>query len=107
MPATGAALSYAYVDIDPIFLDCNKTYGLIVEPGDDQMYGSVAFCWGNVQAWKTSDNWATKTKLDYRTAIRIYGTAGEVPEPSSLLALICGIGGFGGTLWRRNSAKQA
>lgn len=32
-------------------------------------------------------------------AFRISGTA--VPEPSSVLPILCGIGGLGGTLWRR------
>lgn len=100
MPVQGAALVYSYINIDPVYLQKGKTYGLIVEPGDSEMYGSVAFCFGNVPAWGISDDWTTVSPLSYRTAIRIYGTRG-VPEPSSLIALFSGFAGLGGVMWRR------
>jgi len=31
-------------------------------------------------------------------------TYSSVPEPSSILALLCGMGGFGGMIWKRRSA---
>lgn len=32
----------------------------------------------------------------------VLGPTPPVPEPSSLLALVCGLGGFGGMVWRRS-----
>ena len=84
-PIAGAALAYAYIDIEPVFLDANDLYGLKIEPGDSQMFGSVAYCWNGWLGRCTSDDWATSKSLPYPTAIRIYGT--EVPEPTSLVCL--------------------
>lgn len=90
LPTSGASLVYAYIDITPVFLSSNKVYGLLIEPGDTEMYGSVAYTYPGPLAYGTSDGWATSFYLPYTTAIRIYGTA-VVPEPSSLLALAAGV----------------
>jgi len=84
IPVSGPTLAYAYTDIEPVFLDHNQIYGLVVEPGDEQMYGSVAYAYGGA-GWATSDGWATNFRLPYSTCLRVYGT--PVPEPSSLLVL--------------------
>lgn len=85
LPVSGAALVYAYFDIQPVFLDANKIYGLLIEPGDAEMFGSVAYTWLGGEGWGTSDGWETSFRLSYPTAIRVYGTA--VPEPSSASVL--------------------
>jgi hypothetical protein len=82
MPTAGGAFAYAYTDIEPILLDSGVLYGLIIEPGDAQMSGGVAYCWNGWIGRGTSDDWATNKPLYAPTAIRIYGT--EVPEPTSL-----------------------
>lgn len=89
LPTSGPTLAYSYIDIDPIQLKTNRVYALLIRPGDDQMYGSVAYTlYGQSAAWGTHDGWATKNMLSYPTCIRLYG---DVPEPStasSIAALI-------------------
>lgn len=38
---------------------------------------------------------------DYSLGLKVLGT--PVPEPSSIIALLCGISGIGGMIWRRKS----
>ena len=61
----------------------------------------------------SESNWLLETAMDINDAGQIIGAgrnpAGQVeaflltpvPEPSSLLALICGLSGLGGVIWRR------
>jgi len=90
LPQSGAALAYAYSDIQPVVLEAYKVYGLVIEPGDLQMYGAVAYCWGSAYGWGTSDGWQTNFRLPYQTAVRVYGT--PVPEPASLFVLLTAAG---------------
>ncbi|MEN6520757.1 MAG: PEP-CTERM sorting domain-containing protein [Armatimonadota bacterium] len=92
-PVSGAALVYSYIDIDPVYLDYNEVYGLVIEPGDSQVYGSVAYCFGGGLGWYTSDDWQTCCRLPYRTAVRVYGT--PVPEPAGILMLFSSLAGMG------------
>lgn len=92
-PVAGPALSYSYIDIDPVCLDTNEIYGLLIEPGDSEVYGSAAYCYGSGAGWRTNDNWQTTYGLPYRTAIRVYGT--PVPEPAGMLTLISALVGAG------------
>lgn len=104
LPENGASWQYVYADVPSIFLDTNKIYGLLIEPGDGTMYGSVAFSRASTAAgYFTSNNWASAYSLPSPVCIRIYGTL--VPEPSSALALLCGTGGIAGAMLRRKKAK--
>ncbi|MEN6370817.1 MAG: PEP-CTERM sorting domain-containing protein [Armatimonadota bacterium] len=98
-PVAGAALEYSYIDIDPVYLDYNEVYGLVIEPGDSQVWGSVAYCYGGGLGWYTSDDWQTCYGLPYRTAIRVYGT--PVPEPAGILILFSSLAGMGFSVMKK------
>lgn len=92
MHPASASMAYTYIDIEPVFLDTNEVYALLIEPGDDQMFGGVAYTFLGGAGWGTSDDWATTVRLPYPAAIRVYGTA--VPEPGSAFALAAAIIGL-------------
>lgn len=100
MPVSGAALSYAYVTIPPVFLSKDKIYGMRIEPGDSAMYGSVAYTYPGPLARATRDDWATSFNLPYTTAVRVYGTA-VVPEPASIFTLFACIAAIGAAARRK------
>lgn len=48
----------------------------------------------------TSSDWVQNDGI-YDIDLGFHATFAEVPEPSSILALLCGVGGMGGMMWRK------
>ncbi|MBI2844585.1 MAG: hypothetical protein HYX78_14415 [Armatimonadetes bacterium] len=99
-PQSGATFAYVYIDFQPILVVTGRTYGLLVDPGDDLMSGSVAFSRATFgRAWATSDGWITSFALPHPVCIRVYGTV--VPEGASLSTLLAALMGLSRTALRK------
>jgi len=92
MSVAGTKLAYAYLDIQPALLDTSEIYGLLVEPGDAEQYGGVAYTLRGYPGWGTADGWATSYWLPFAVCIRVYGT--PVPEPPSAAAMTLAVAGL-------------
>ncbi len=81
----GASFEYVYVDIQPVYYEYATVFAFVVEPGDAQMYGSVAYTLNVPAGWGTGDGWGSTFRLPFGICSRIYGT--PVPEPGSAIGL--------------------
>lgn len=94
-PVAGTTLAFAYFSVEPIFLQADRSYYLVMAPGDSEFMGAVAYAHRGNPALATNDNGQSWFQIS-PLGVRIGGTV--VPEPSGIVALMCGVVGLVGAV---------